>query len=247
MVTTFLVTARLDGCLFCCEVECQNWPTPVPEFDALGRRVFAVPSGQVVIVVEGKPGLSGLPVGTSLKPGDAGRPDLWIQNDRDLGNGSLRVCDTGPPSQGGGGVPGVSPPRFDLGDDFVTDALNDFACRFDPSISVVNPCTILDPSREPRVVSPESTAQFCDFVASTATFPVGTNVLTVKLRDIAGNTGPTAQIVVQVATPTPTPTPTFPTFTPTVTHTRTRTPTRTFTPTRTETPSPSPTATTPAV
>jgi hypothetical protein len=253
VVTAFLVTARLDGCLFCCELSCQGEPTPVPRFDAQGRRVFTVPSGQFVIVVEAKPGKSGLRVGTSLEPGIDGRPDLWIQNNRDLGNGSTRVCDTGPASQGGGGVPGVVPPRFDIDDAFVTDALNDFACRFDPSISSANPCTILDPSREPRLVDPQSTAQFCDFVAATAAFPVGANILTVTVRDVGGNTGPTAQIVVEVATPTPTATPTntFPTFTPTVTLTRTRTPTRTQTPTRTptftpsrtptSTPSPSPT------
>ncbi|MCX8073281.1 MAG: hypothetical protein N3C12_12640 [Candidatus Binatia bacterium] len=146
-------------------------------------------------------------MGTSLEPGFDGRPDLQIQNSRAMGNGSLTVCDTGPPSQGGGGVPGVWPPRFDPADTFVTNALQDFACRFDPSVSASAPCTMLDPGREPSLVVATSTAQFCDFVAATAVFPPGDNILTVRLRDAQGNPGPTAQIVVRVATPTATRTP----------------------------------------
>lgn len=169
----------------------------------MGRRTFKTRSGQFVIVVEGRPGNSGAPVGVSLEPGIDGRPDLQIQNTRDMGNGSRTVCDTGPPSAGGGGVPGVDPPRFDAEDPFVTDALNDFACRFDPSVSNSSPCTVLDEGREPRLVVSSSTAQFCDFVGSTAAFPPGDNVLTVRLRDVSGRPGPTAQIVVRVATPTP--------------------------------------------
>ncbi|GIW45406.1 MAG: hypothetical protein KatS3mg077_2688 [Candidatus Binatia bacterium] len=237
-MTRFLPVARLDGCVFCCEIECQTWPTPTPEFDLQGRQVFRMSSGQFLIVVEGRPGLSGKALGTSLQPGSDGRPDLWIENDRDLGNGSLTVCDTGPPSEGGGGVPGVNPPRFDPGDDFVTDALVDFACRFDPYISVNAPCTIVDVTRDPKLLDATSTWQYCSAVTATMAFPPGENVLSVALRDVSGNTGPTAQIVVVVATPTvtPTATPTSPSPTPTVTLTRTRSPTRSRTPTRTATP-----------
>ncbi len=166
--------------------------------------MFRANSGQFVIVVEGRPGVSGAPVGTSLGPGGDGRPDLQIQNSRDMGNGSLTVCDTGPPSQGGGGVPGVWPPNFEASNSFVTAALQDFACRFDPSVSATAPCTILDAGREPSLVKPMSTAQFCNFVAATAAFPAGENILTVRLRDVLGHPGPTVQIVVVVATPTPT-------------------------------------------
>ncbi|GBD25253.1 hypothetical protein HRbin30_00568 [bacterium HR30] len=176
-------------------------------FDSQGRRVFRANSGQFIIVVEGRPGVSGAPVATSLEPSFDGRPDLQIQNSRDMGNGSLAVCDTGPPSQGGGGVPGVWPPNFDPADPFVTAALQDFACRFDPSVSATAPCTMLDAGREPSLVVSTSTAQFCDFVAATAAFPPGENILTVRLRDVQGRPGPTVQIVVIVATPTPTRTP----------------------------------------
>lgn len=172
--------------------------------DSFGRQVFFTRSGQFIIVVEGRPGPNGIAVGTSLEAGPDGRPDLQIQNSRDMGDGSLKVCDTGPVSQGGGGVPGIWPPSFDPNSSLITAALLDFACRFDSSVSAASPCTILDEGREPRLVVPQSTAQFCDFVASTAAFPPGENLLTVRLRDVLGNPGPTAQVVVRVATPTPT-------------------------------------------
>lgn len=95
--------------------------------------------------------------------------------------------------------------RFDADDVAVTDGLNDFACRFEAMVSISNPCTILDATRDPRPVSSASTAQFCDVVAATSAFPVGDTILTLTLRDQVGNTGPTAQIVVRVATPTPGP------------------------------------------
>ncbi len=202
-MTFFGIVNNFDGCVFCCDLRCRRTPTPTPAFDEAGRRVFEARSGQFVIVVEGRPGPNGLAVGVSLEPRLDGRPDLQIQNNRDMGNGSLAVCDTGPVSNGGGGVPGVEPARFDEEDPFVTNALNDFACRFDPSVSNSAPCTVLDEGREPRLVVANSTAQFCDFVASTAAFPPGENVLTVRLRDVLGNPGPTAQVVVRVPTPVP--------------------------------------------
>ncbi|MBI3784653.1 MAG: hypothetical protein HY270_14770 [Deltaproteobacteria bacterium] len=205
---TFLgVLTRFDGCAFCCEASCVNAPTPIPEYDAEGRRVYYALSGQFVVVVEARPGLSGAAVATSLQavPPDY-RPDIWIESSRDLGNGSAKVCDTGPANSGGGGVPGVDPPNFSLDLPAVTNALVDFGCRFNPGISAASPCTIVDATREPRLLT-AATAQFCDFVSSTSTFPSGESVLTVALRDTVGNIGPTAQIVVRVATPTATPTP----------------------------------------
>lgn len=161
-------------------------------------------AGQVVIVVEGAPGLSNQKIGTSLQPGDDGRPDLQIESSRNMGNGSTTVCDTGPASSGGGGIPGVAPPSFQVDAPPITDALNDFACRFQ-SYTASSACTFTDASGEPKIVTPGATAQFCDFMAKTTEFPPGDSLLTVRLRDIAGNTGPTAQIVVRVATATPTP------------------------------------------
>jgi hypothetical protein len=203
-VLTFRILTRADGCVFCCEPGCAGIPTPTPELDGLGRRVFDTNSGELVIVVEAAPGLSGLPVSTSLIPGANGRPDLQIQNTRGMGNGSLTVCDTGPASSGGGGVPGIPSPSFTLGDPFITNALNDFACRFQ-AFQPGAPCTLLDASRDPKLINSSATAQFCDFVSPTAALPSGQSLLTVAVRDQSGQLGPTAQVVVRVASPTPTP------------------------------------------
>ena len=53
-----------------------------------------------------------------------------------------------------------------------------------------------------------SQAQFCMAQNSLTPFNPGDSLVTVRLRDEVGNIGPTAQIVIRVATPTPTPTPT---------------------------------------
>lgn len=162
-------------------------------------------TGQFVLIVEAAAGLSNQPPGKSLQPGADARPDLQIESNRDMGNGSLTVCDVGPASSGGGGVPGVAPPSFDS-DPMITDALNDFACRFQ-QFSAAAPCTFIDASGDPKLITAGASVQFCDFVATTAVFPTGDSLVTARLRDVRGNTGPPAQIVVRVATPTPTLTP----------------------------------------
>lgn len=160
-------------------------------------------TGQFLIVVEGVRGESGFPPARSLLPGVDGRPDLQIQNTRPLGDGSSTVCDTGQPPAGGG-VPGILPPSFDPLSGLITNALVDFACRFE-AFDRTSPCTRSDASGDARLIDPSAEAQFCDIVAATAVFPPGESVLTARLRDALGNVGPTAQIVVRVATPTPAP------------------------------------------
>ncbi len=182
-------------------------PTPTA---GPGPAVYQTTNNQGYIVVEAVAGTSGQPPSGSLMPGADGRPDLQIESTTDLGNGSTAVCDTQPPLQGGGGIPGIPTPYFgpDPGPTpFITNALNDFACRFTYQGSA--PCTFIDDSGQEKTVSGISGAvQFCDQVAATATFPTpapgesGT-LLTVQLRDTVGNTGPTAQIIVRVVTPTP--------------------------------------------
>jgi len=180
-------------------------PTPVPVFDAQGRRVFESRTGQVLLVVEGAPGLSGLQPGSALMPeGASGRADLQLQNTKPMGDGSAAVCDTGPASSGGGGIPGINPPSFDPFNQTVTNALNDLACRFE-SHSALNACTQIDATGDGKPISPLATVQFCHIIAATELLPPGENIFSVKLRDLGGNLGPTAQIVVRVATPTPTP------------------------------------------
>jgi hypothetical protein len=186
--------------VFCCESECATTPTPTPGFDEFGRRVFEVASGQFILVVEGKPGISGRSVGTQLNaPGLDGRPDLQMQSDVPMGNGSFLVCDKEAPNAGG--VPAVAPPRFDPADTPVTNALLDLACRFE-AFTRSAPCTLVGPATF-SFIEPAATAQFCYNVAASAAFPPGEAVLTVRLRDTGGETGPEQQIVVRVATPVP--------------------------------------------
>jgi hypothetical protein len=203
-----LAVVRQDYCAFCCDTSCAQIPTPTPFYDAQMRRIFPVVGGYAfVIVVEAAPGLSAATAGTSLKPEpDSGRPDLQIQNNRDMGsNPTALVCDTGPASHGGGGIPGINPPSFSEQNQMISDALNDFACRFQ-AFSAAAPCTKTDATQDPKLLSPgapPSTVQFCDLVASVAAFPPGDSILTVKVRDVNGNLGPAKQIVIRVPTPKP--------------------------------------------
>lgn len=151
------------------------------------------------MLIEGKPGADGEDVGRSLIAGADGRPDLHIQANRDLGNGSPAVCDNAE-----GGVPGIDPPSFSSEDQVITDALLDFACRFQ-ALSANDPCTLIDASGEHKKIHPQASTQFCLLSSGTATFPVGDTVVTVSLRDVSGELGPPTQIVVRVATATPTP------------------------------------------
>lgn len=117
-----------------------------------------------------------------------------------MGNGSATVCDTGAPPMGGG-IPGVKP-NFD--EQMITDALNDFGCRFQV-FTAGSACTLTDASGLEKPISPLASFQFCDPVSAIAAFPVGDSIVTVQLRDTAGHLGPPVQIVVRVATPTPKP------------------------------------------
>jgi len=180
-------------------------PTPVPVFDAQGRRVFESRTGQVLIVVEGAPGLSGLLPSVSVMPQPpSNRADLQIQNTMAMGDGSATVCDVGPASQGGGGIPGINPPNFDPVSATITNTLNDFACRFE-SFAQGSACTQTDATGDSRPISPLASVQFCNIIAVTELLHPGENLLSAKLRDTGGNLGPTAQIVIRVATPTPNP------------------------------------------
>jgi len=200
-VLHFGVVTRSDGCVFCCEPACSGEPTPTPEFDSFGRQVFEVPPSQFIIVVEAARGTNGLSVAAALtaQPPD-GRPDLQIQSVVPLGNGSVEICDTGQPPSGGG-VPAISPPSFAPGDPFVTAALLDFACRFQV-FPRSGPCTIIDASGQFGYIESAATIQFCSTVAAmTAAFPPGDAILSVRVRDVGGETGPEAQIVLRVRGP----------------------------------------------
>jgi hypothetical protein len=48
------------------------------------------------------------------------------------------------------------------------------------------------------VNSDATTIQFCGFIARVLEFPQGDTLVTVRLRDVGGNPGPVAQLVVHV-------------------------------------------------
>jgi hypothetical protein len=194
-----------------------------------GAPICPVPSGSGFrLIIEGRP--FSAPVGTSTFNPE-GLPDLQVQVDEPLGNGSAAVCDNQLPSIGG--VAPVSPPDLAFSD---PGPVNDFACRFS-----AEPCT-LDQFGEPRFLAANSTVQFCAVIDSVIGFASGDTRVSGRLRDTDGHVGAVQQLVVRVGGVEATSTPTSTAGT---THTPTRTPTSTATRTATSSPSPnqSPSAT----
>ena len=94
-------------------------------------------------------------------------------------------------------------PSFAEGDQFVTNALNDFGCRFG-AFSPQVPCTKKNASNDYVMISanpPTNAAQFCYLVPLGVGFPPGDTLLAVRLQDIVGNTGDVVQIVVRAPGP----------------------------------------------
>lgn len=154
-----------------------------------------------LIIVEARRGSGNRPIGTQLFRSDPEnpslRPDLQIQSLFELGDGSSLICDRGPvPDAAVGGVPGVNPPSYDLTQD-ISDALNDFGCRFDFHISRDDACTRNELGNF-DFASDLTQTQFCSVpaVGVELLFPSGPNMLTVQVRDTGGNIGNQAQILV---------------------------------------------------
>lgn len=168
--------------------------------DPSGRPIFERPFGfGFQIVVEARPGSSGRPVALTTF-NDFGRPDLQIQSNRSLGNGSPAVCDVLPPDPGG--VPGIDPPSFAEGE-IITDRLNDLSCRFIDGVgnqrgrNCSNGCVRFE-SGESGCVGGGTTAQYCALVDRNFEFPAGETLITARVRDTQGNLGPPAQLIVRV-------------------------------------------------
>jgi hypothetical protein len=171
-----------------------------------GIPIFSRPNNfGFIIVVEGRPGSSGKPLSTfgtvDNQASGSSRADLQVRADRRLGNGSLTVCDLGPPPDPIGGVPG--PDDIDLGAwQAVTDAINDFACRFDVHNTSAQACT-LDDLGNYAFASEEvvvQTRQFCSApaIGREMAFPDGDTLLTVQLADTGGNLGDQAKLILRV-------------------------------------------------
>ncbi|MDX2169060.1 MAG: dockerin type I repeat-containing protein [Deltaproteobacteria bacterium] len=213
-----------DGCPSCCQFSCLLTPTPTPEVDALGRRVFRRTSGQFLLVVEAGPGTSNrqpgsegvVSGGTEVPIAHAsGRPSLQVQSQRKLGNGSAAIdCRTIPL----GGVPGF--PNLDFAaTSAVTTGLIDMACRFEYFSASSVACT-RNRYGDFAFLGSGSSRQYCFAVKNVDEFPDGVNVVAVQLRDVSGNLGPKKEFVVIVEPPSVTPSPSLtPTRTPTATPT----------------------------
>ncbi len=168
--------------------------------DDQGRSIFAPHSNAgFILFVEGRSGPSRLPVGTQLFNSKAGdptqQPDLQLESSNDLGNPTKAVCDNAFPTLGG--VPAVNPPDFSETQS-VSDTLNDLSCRFKLFSQVDYACT-QDAAGNLGFVNASSTVQLCALVDNALTFPSGDTILTVRLRDVGGAAGPSAQIVVRIS------------------------------------------------
>ncbi|GIW42440.1 MAG: hypothetical protein KatS3mg076_3017 [Candidatus Binatia bacterium] len=174
-------------------------------FDEEGRPIYERPIGSgFVLVVEARRGSNGAPPGLSTfehDPGDPSvRPDLQVQVNRDIGNGSPEVCDA--ERENFGGVPGIDPPSYEL-TQRISDALNDLGCRFvdgqgSPRGRFLDEACVLFPDGEFRFVDPTAEVEFCATVARGMAFPTGDTIVTARVRDTSGILGPARQIVVRV-------------------------------------------------
>jgi hypothetical protein len=190
----FFAPVDPDGCQFCCEFRCQLTPTPTPEFDPQGRRVYTRNEGRFLLILEGAAGSSNRPPGVFLETGPGQRPDLEVLASNDLGTGSPAVCD-----KSSGGIPGFDPPDLDSG--AVVNALRDMACRFTVQTTSSDACT-RNRLGNFAFLGGGTTKQYCFQVPQVAAFPRNREtVLRARLRDDQGTAGPTEEIVVRVLGP----------------------------------------------
>lgn len=192
-VVTFFGAAKADGT--------KADPESV---DKDGTPTYATVAGAgFIIVVEAKPGKSGAEVARrvfSYVPNDPHtRPDLEIESSRDMGNGSTVVCDKQRPNIGG--IPGIRPASF-AETRKISDAINDFACRFETFIESESCCT-MKANGDYSFLTQGTTTQFCMLVAHSWAFPDGETILSVRVRDVDGNPGPVARMRIKRIPPQP--------------------------------------------
>ena len=183
-IVTFFGAARADGT----SVDPKS-------VDKKGIPTYATAVGSgFMLVVEAKPGPSGFEPARRVfayVPGDPkSRPDLEIEANRDMGDGSLAVCDRMRPKIGG--IPGINPPSF-AERQKVSDAINDLACRFETFVQSDESCTQAK-NGDYSFLNKDSTTQFCMIVARAWAFSPGETLLSVRLRDSEGNPGPVKQM-----------------------------------------------------
>jgi hypothetical protein len=193
---TFLGITRADGKALEPEIGADGIPT---------YRNYVGSGFQLVI--EAKPGASGSDVGRRIFAHSATdpkmRPDLEIQFDRPLGDGSEVICDRVRPKIGG--IPAINPPSWGETQK-IADTLNDVSCRFEVFLESESSCT-LGPNEDWSFRDESTKVQFCMTVAKAWNFPVGETLVSARLRDSAGNPGPVKKIRINRPKEAPTPRP----------------------------------------
>lgn len=171
--------------------------------DGEGRDTFSRLIGSAFsLVVEAAPGGDGRPVGPNAFSADGLPPDLQMMVSRDLGDGSVAVCDVDVDSGIFGGVPGFATLDFDAGQEAI-DRMNDLGCRVNDGTgaplgrTLVSPCT-RDRFGNFTFVDPRSTIQFCLPIAAAWRFQDGDTVAAARVRSIAGGLSEVEEIVVRV-------------------------------------------------
>jgi hypothetical protein len=191
---TFFGVARADGTVI-----------EEPNDMSGGVRVYTRPSYGFSLVVEGRPGVPSIPLGTSTinwNPSDPSvLPDLQAIVSNRLGDGSDAVCDD---SDDGdkkrGGVPAAA--GF-VGTQDVANAISDFGCRFKDSFGqpggrgANDACTRL-PDGFDRFWDPTSTVQFCGLIDKPYEFHPGDTLVTVRIRDVERNLSEAEQLIIRV-------------------------------------------------
>ena len=174
-----------------------------------GTSIYERDAYNFSLVIEGRPGGTRSPIGTSTFNWNASDPSvlpyLLIEASEPLGpNPTTTVCDD---SAGMfGGVPETDPPDFSLTQN-VANVINDFACRFkDGSGAPAGRnaqdadavCTKFLPGEVYHSVDPRSTIQFCGLITPPIAFPVGDTRVTARVRDVAGNRSAVSTIIIRV-------------------------------------------------
>lgn len=152
------------------------------------------------LVVEAVGNLSTDPAPSTYEPDST--PDLQIQATRDLGDGSAAVCDAMLPNFGG--VPGIDPPQLD-NPNAIADALNDFGCRFvdgvgTPQGRACSAACIHFDDGEYRCKE-NALVQFCAPIPVPMQFAAGDTLVTARVRDLGGQLGPPAQVIIRITPP----------------------------------------------
>jgi hypothetical protein len=164
-----------------------------------GVPVYLRPSFGFWVVVEGRPGSPIYPVGATTYRTDGSLPDLQVIVSEQLGNGTQIVCDDGPLMRGG-----VPASEGFLPTQDVTNAINDFGCRFKNASGLPGgrgptaACTQRPDGTDAFWVA-ASTIQFCSFIDRPYEFSAGDTLVTARIRDSNNNLSDPTRIIVRVA------------------------------------------------